>query len=251
MIMPKAGTPAFAEFLMKARDPNSFEAKIIKKMNDDASMEVQGQVRMMLYEMVDVVPGQLFRDIGRFHEKFNLLPTDDPNHELPHDVLKFRILFMLEELLEYCNSVGASVEKVDDHWEVTVGREPATFDAEKAFDGLIDLVYVALGTAFLHRFPFNEGWARVQTANMAKVRASGHDDPRSTRKHSADIVKPEGWQPPVLSDLLGQVPRCRCTEPGGALGKVAHHGNLHLCEVCGGSIEVKEKEDVGKEEASN
>lgn len=206
MVLPSPGTPAFEQFMMRARDPKSVEANILKQMNDDAANDIQNQVRQMLHTMIDLVPGQLFRDIGRFHAKFGLEPTENLNHELPENLVQFRINFMLEELLEYCDAVGIPYKLADERslieFEDTQIVQP--FNPEQAFDALIDLVYVALGTAYLHRFPFNEGWTRVQEANMAKVRADGSDDPRSKRKHSADIVKPEGWKPPVLSDLLGK-----------------------------------------------
>jgi predicted HAD superfamily Cof-like phosphohydrolase len=177
--------------------------------------------------LVEQVPGQLFRDIQGFHEKFGLAPTDDPGHRLPDDVLKFRIKFMFEELQEYVDAVGGS------YGCPNVSIDPAKFHAEDAFDALIDLAYVALGTAYLHRFPFNEGWARVQAANMKKVRASGDDDPLSKRKHNKDVVKPPGWLPPVLTDLLDEVcPLCNGS---------GHHGDpsrwteiSHICPDCGG-----------------
>lgn len=172
------------------KNPASIEAQVMRSMHEEAASVAQDQVRKMLMHMIDLVPGQLFRDIEQFHKKFGLEPTDD-GHRLPADVLKFRVKFLQEELNEYCEAVGVSGDEVQDH-----------FDAEKAFDGLIDLVYVALGTAYLHKFPFNQGWNRVQQANMSKVRAEGAEDERSHRKHAADIVKPEGWKPPVLEDLL-------------------------------------------------
>jgi predicted HAD superfamily Cof-like phosphohydrolase len=202
MVLPLPGTPAHDEFMRKARDPNSTEAKILQQLMGDASAQAQDQVRKMLHTMIELVPGQLFRDIGRFHNKFKLEPTEDPGHRLPDDVLAFRLNFLIEELQEYARAVGHPVIHLDESGHTTMSCEDE-FDPELAFDALIDLVYVALGTAFLHRFPFNEGWARVQEANMAKVRADGSDDARSHRKHSADVVKPEGWKAPVLSDLLG------------------------------------------------
>ncbi len=101
-------------------------------------------------------------------------------------------------------------------------------------DALIDLAYVLLGTAFLHRFPFNQGWERVQEANMAKVRADGKDDPRSHRGHSADIVKPEGWKAPSFEDILGPTKICSCEGP---LRKAVVHGDKLYCEICDGLIE--------------
>jgi len=70
---------------------------------------------------------------------------------------------------------------------------------EQQLDALVDLVYVALGTAVLSGFDFEEAWRRVHRANMLKVK------PRKgqyTKRRSAfDIVKPPGWQAPDLSDL--------------------------------------------------
>jgi predicted HAD superfamily Cof-like phosphohydrolase len=184
------------EAVRRALDPRTVEARMLAQGMAEASNQVQQQVRDMLRQMLELVPGQLFRDIERFHEKFGLAPTDDPGHRLPDDVLAFRIKFMFEELQEYVDAVGGS------YGCPNVSIDPAKFHAEDAFDALIDLAYVALGTAYLHRFPFNEGWARVQAANMKKVRASGDDDPLSKRKHNKDVVKPPLWEPPILKDLL-------------------------------------------------
>jgi predicted HAD superfamily Cof-like phosphohydrolase len=68
------------------------------------------------------------------------------------------------------------------------------------FDGIIDLVYVSLGLAYFCKLPFNEGWQRVHWANMKKVRAERPED--SKRGSTYDIIKPEGWEAPKLSDLL-------------------------------------------------
>jgi predicted HAD superfamily Cof-like phosphohydrolase len=94
---------------------------------------------------------------------------------------RYRIEFMQEEWSEYVD--GDAVDNLHD-----------------MFDALIDLVYVALGTAYLHGFDFDEGWARVHAANMKKVRAE--TDEQSKRGTSYDVVKPDGWEPPDLSDLV-------------------------------------------------
>jgi len=88
----------------------------------------------------------------------------------------FRIKFLIEELLEYCEAVGFEVQINKDAWgQVDIqqirGEVRSVIRQEDAFDSLVDLCYVALGTAYLHRFPFNEGWDRVQAANMQKIRA--------------------------------------------------------------------------------
>lgn len=189
------------EMVRRALDPKTIEARMLAQGVAEASTQVQQQVRALLGQMIDAVPGQLFRDIRRFHEKFELVPTDDPGHRLTDDTLKFRLKFLLEELQEYAAAVGYQISWGSESG-IHIRKCGDEFDAEQAFDGLIDLVVVALGSAFLHRFDFNAGWDRVQAANMAKERATGADDPRSKRKSAADVVKPEGWQAPVLKDLL-------------------------------------------------
>lgn len=126
----------------------------------------------------------LFQDIIDFHEKFGLEYNGGPRI-LPDDLAQYRMGFLGEELREYM-----------DGWAIG--------DQEEMFDGLIDLVYVALGTAYLHGFDFNEGWNRVHEANMQKIRALKEED--STRGSTYDVVKPEGWQPASLKDLVDESP---------------------------------------------
>lgn len=128
---------------------------------------------------------RMFDDVGEFHQKF-ALPNYGDNlkpHLLDESTYRFRYEFLREELTEINDAQAAG-------------------DLEKFLDGLIDLVYVACGTAHLAHLPFNRGWALVHAANMLKERASSAGDPRSTRKHSLDVIKPPGWKPPDLKPLL-------------------------------------------------
>src|SRR5678815_1565276 len=127
-----------------------------------------------------------FQDVRDFHSKFGLLPKPGPAALLDDDTLSFRTKFMVEELQEFRDAC-------------------ADKDLPKAADALVDLCYVALGTAVLMRVPFDECWAAVQAANMLKERAKDADDSRSTRKHRLDVVKPEGWQPPDIEKVLAGV----------------------------------------------
>ena len=124
----------------------------------------------------------LFNDINEFSQKFGLPQPAQPKL-LDHIDMHFRMQFMYEELREIQEGYSGK-------------------DIEEVFDGLIDLVYVALGTAWLMNLPFNDGWARVHLANMQKERAMSAGDTRSKRGHRWDIVKPEGWEAPVLTDLV-------------------------------------------------
>lgn len=130
-------------------------------------------------------PKTNFEDVGEFHEKFGLYNT---NH---HDIgpqpwnpslLEFRAKFLQEEVNEFLD-----------------GMEEG--DHAQMFDALLDLVYVALGTAHFLGYPWQMGWNRVQAANMAKVRAQS-DGSDSKRGSSFDVVKPEGWTPPNIEALL-------------------------------------------------
>ena len=125
-----------------------------------------------------------FSDVGDFHEKFGLHRSDkEPGiQEISDELLDFRIKFLREELDEFCEG-----EKEGDH--------------AKMFDALLDLVYVAMGTAHLLGYPWQMGWDAVQKANMAKERAAS-DGSNSKRGSSFDVVKPEGWTPPNIDGIL-------------------------------------------------
>lgn len=200
MVVPPQGTPEFAAFVERAMtSPRGPEAIVLGAATADAQKQYSQQVRTMLKQMQDLVPGQLFRDVGLFHEKFQLPATAHPGHRIPRDVLRFRILFMLEELIEYCDSVGAVLVAKEEGYDVAFTS--SKHNPEFALDSLIDLCYVAIGTAYLHRFPFNEGWKLVQDANMAKVRVVNVED--SKRGSVFDVVKPPGWRAPDHSGILG------------------------------------------------
>lgn len=125
-----------------------------------------------------------FRDVGDFHRRFDLHASDiyPGPVEVPEEVLDFRVKFLEEELEEFKK-----------------GR--AEGDHEQMFDALLDLVYVAMGTAHFLGYPWEDGWDEVQMANMAKVRAA-KDGSNSKRGSSFDVVKPEGWQPPQIGQVL-------------------------------------------------
>lgn len=119
----------------------------------------------------------MFGDIKAFHKKFDLCQPSMPQ-ELSSHLSEFRTKFMQEELDEYTKAKNL----------------------EDRLDALVDLVYVVLGTAYLHGFDFNEAWRRVHHANMQKVRVKTAC--RSKRGSAYDVVKPDGWKAPDLSDLV-------------------------------------------------
>ena len=112
----------------------------------------------------------MFDDVGVFHTQVLNQPPRYPQLLSPEQVVARR-LFMQEELNEFVECAS-----VDD----MVGMA----------DALADLVYVALGTAYLMGLPFDDIWAAVQEANMRKV-------PGLTKRGMPnDAMKPEGWVGP-------------------------------------------------------
>lgn len=152
-----------------------------------------------------------FDDVGRFHQKFGLDNTSfhDPGpRELPRDALLFRLKFMVEELQEFATATHFKIAEVgydtEDIFVMDLDEdENRKIDHAGAFDALIDLVYVAMGTAHLMGYPWELGWRRVQGANMRKIRAKA-DASDSARGHALDVVKPPGWTPPDIEQLLQQ-----------------------------------------------
>lgn len=139
-----------------------------------------------------------FNDVGDFHHKFGLHSVNHNGagpQETNDELLRFRIKFLLEELTEYVEALGGSLEA-----EVRLPLPIENIDHAQAFDALIDLVYVALGTAHLQGYPWSDGWRLVQMANMAKVRAQSAEE--SKRGTAFDVIKPPGWIAPDIESLL-------------------------------------------------
>lgn len=122
----------------------------------------------------------LMTDIKEFHEKFGLQPAQEPSL-LPPELRDFRIKFMQEELDEF----------------VTAHRNN---DLAGCLDALVDLTYVALGTAYLMNVPFDKAWQVVHQANMMKVRAERAQ--HSKRGTAFDVVKPPGWVAPDINQVI-------------------------------------------------
>jgi len=143
------------------------------------------------------------RDIEEFNARFGIEKPSSPA-ALTADIQDFRVKFKLEELDEYI-AAATRARLALDHVGQLFPEDAKRFEdaMAKALDGLVDIVYVTIGTAVgFHGFDFREAWNRVHAANMRKVRAVNANDPRSTRKHSYDVVKPEGWRAPDLRDLV-------------------------------------------------
>jgi predicted HAD superfamily Cof-like phosphohydrolase len=126
----------------------------------------------------------VFEALKEFHDKFHMRVRrrGDPGFFNEH-LFKVRTDFMCEELDEY---IFASVEK----------------HLPNALDGLIDLLYVVVGTIDLHGWTPEqaaEAFRRVHEANMKKVLVRSERE--SKRRTLYDVKKPAGWVAPDLEDL--------------------------------------------------
>ena len=138
-----------------------------------------------------------FADIEEFHKKYGL-EYSGKARVLPAHLAKFREKFIREEYNEYLKAVHAAKEEL--RGKTLSFDDEVAFNLEHAFDALVDLCYIVMGTAYLHGFDFREGWRRVHEANMRKVRATCSKD--SKRKSRMDVVKPADWTPPRLHNLV-------------------------------------------------
>lgn len=135
------------------------------------------------WEAAAAVDGESI-DVLEFMRKFDQLFKDGQGRELaqtPRHLtlrkLRERAKFIQEEFDEF-------IEAADNQ------------NLPEMADALIDLVYVIKGTAIFMGLPWNELWADVQRANMAKVRGVGK------RGNLVDVVKPVGWDPPHTLEVL-------------------------------------------------
>jgi len=163
------------EILKLSKDGFKYKGETI----DDAG-EAHKLFKSWMARALSLTPEDPFTMVAAFHQKFELQPTEGPSFPL-EEIWKLKNRHMQEELDE-------------------IRASAINGNLEEYFDGLIDLIYVALGAAYLAGLPFNEGFKRVHEANMKKVRALSAMD--SKRGSTYDIVKPPGWTAPTLSDLV-------------------------------------------------
>jgi predicted HAD superfamily Cof-like phosphohydrolase len=93
--------------------------------------------------------------------------------------LAFRFKLMSEELSE-------------------IGEAMIKGDAVGVLDGLVDLDYFIKGTAVEMGWDFEEAFRRVHDSNMAKMPSDGY----AVYRDDGKLIKPKGWQPPCLDDLV-------------------------------------------------
>ena len=128
----------------------------------------------------DMDKDTLIKDIDSFHKKFGFDKNEKVGIPDDNELVNFRTSFLAEEFAEYTNAITKK-------------------DAAAALDALVDIVYIALGTAWLFNLPFHKAWKEVQRANMTKIRAKSKSKKRGTK---FDVVKPKDWKAPNIERIL-------------------------------------------------
>lgn len=137
-----------------------------------------------------------FNDVRMFHQKFGMLDSATPTH-LTKRKLTERIKFLQEELNEFAEGCGLDNEYHKSTESMEIVDSGADQDLAAQADALVDLVYVALGTASMMGLPWIELWEDVQRANLSKVRGV-----KPTRNNKVDVIKPAGWVGPKTKAIL-------------------------------------------------
>ncbi len=122
----------------------------------------------------------LLKDIDNFHKKYGFEKNEKVDIPDNSELINFRTAFLMEELAEYTNAITKK-------------------DAAGALDALVDIVYIALGTAWLFNLPFEKAWNEVQKANMNKIRAKDKTGKRGTK---FDVIKPKDWKAPNIEKII-------------------------------------------------
>lgn len=130
--------------------------------------------------------GREHLDVYAFHRKFQVPMASEPSL-LDPVAFDYRRKFIQEELNEV----------VEAH---------AQGDVRAVARELMDVSWMAIGTALMMGVPWTMCWQELVRANMERTRASDAGDPRSKRHNSMDVVKPEGWREPNLTPFIGKGP---------------------------------------------
>lgn len=138
-----------------------------------------------------------WNDVFDFHAKFDLPRNTSPT-ELSANKLRDRAAFLIEELIEFADAANLTITCYKNDGRVTYDESrsnvPADYYAQA--DALIDLVYVALGTAVMMGLPWDALWDDVHAANMRKVKGM------SKRGMEDDVTKPIGWRGPQTKKII-------------------------------------------------
>ncbi len=123
----------------------------------------------------------MVEDVRDFHRKFGQTIGEKPSLPLPDSsLMKFRLALIEEEYQEMWEALGHGPDKVQDF--------------PKAVDGVLDLVWVLLGTLVSFGVDPRPAWNEIAKTNMAKEGGALRGDGK--------ILKPQGWVPPDIETAI-------------------------------------------------
>lgn len=160
------------EVKVNGRDAHAVEFKLdIDKMPIDEYAHLMNSYQSYF---------DMHEDTMAFQQKYGLWDKSVYGF-LEDDKMKVKIGHLVEELTEIQNAYSKQ-------------------DLPEFVDGLLDLVYVALGTLNLMNMPVRPLWKDIQIRNMAKIRATA--DNVGKRGSTFDVIKPQGWTGPRTQEII-------------------------------------------------
>ena len=114
-----------------------------------------------------------------FNQAFEIPKLEQPGLS-DSDLIELRIKLLTEEVQEYAAAARAG-------------------DMVEILDALADIGYILAGTIINHGMQeiYDDAFDEVHRSNMAKL-----VDGKVHRRDDGKVMKPEGWQPPNLSQFL-------------------------------------------------
>ena len=114
-----------------------------------------------------------------FNQAFEIPKLEQPGLS-DSDLIELRIKLLTEEVQEYAAAARAG-------------------DMVEILDALADIGYILAGTIINHGMQdiYDDAFDEVHRSNMAKL-----VDGKVHRRDDGKVLKPEGWQPPNLSQFL-------------------------------------------------
>lgn len=116
---------------------------------------------------------KFIEDVKAFHQKYGLTINEKPTIVGDKD-LALRSRLLDEECDETLDAISND-------------------DLEGIADGLVDLIYVAIGAALTYGIPLEECWDEVQRSNMSKT---------GSKDWGGKITKGPDFVPPQINKIL-------------------------------------------------
>lgn len=171
-----------------------------------------------------------YHDVLRFHQKLDL-PVRDEVIIPEQGELQHRLDFMNEELDEFRRAYMLLYANDGSNGprSMNIADKQAINTMANIADALVDLVYVAMGTAIQLGLPWQQLWDKVQKANMQKIRELDNET-----GHKLGVKKPAGWNPPDQANVLRRFTRTVQEVPTDVPLRCKH--GLHIisdvCDIC-------------------